>query len=549
VSWARRDALVAAGVVLSALVLHAGVIGHGFVNWDDNRFITANPLFAAGGWNYVRAALTRVQFEAYHPLHLLSYLPDRWLWPRHPAGFHAVNLALFGLDVLLLFRLARRHAGLGAAAGAALLLAAHPLCVEPVAWVSGRKDLLAAAFFVGVLLLEDRRDAADGRGSPAGLALFAAALLSKTATLCLPPLIWGWLLWMRRTTARAPPPRARPYALLGLLPAMAVVTIWRQHDMIGRRPVAAPIDVLATLATYARRTIWPSDLAAVYPFEMPTAVPSALLAGAFLIAVVLLWRRLPHPARFAVFAFPVALLPVANLVPLTFRFADRYAFLALAILVPPVAIGLEVSFRAGRALRAVAIGAATAAIVALAAVTFGQTASWASSTALWARASAAQPEAFMARLKYGETLSELHDWASARNEFQAAVRLQPRNSHGYAGLFVVYASRAEEQGRLPVGTAQAWLTAFGKARENVAAFDALIAEVPRPACPECADTVLLMRLRRWPKPDEELLRAARAALEGGAPDAALVILDGVADKASPEWSALVEAARAPQGTR
>jgi hypothetical protein len=133
VSWARRDALVAAGVVLAAVALHAGVLHHGFVSWDDNRFITANPLFAAGGWTYVRAALTRVQFEAYHPLHLLSYLPDRWLWPSHPAGFHALNLALFGLDVFLLFRLARRHAGLAAAAGAALLFAAHPLCVEPVA--------------------------------------------------------------------------------------------------------------------------------------------------------------------------------------------------------------------------------------------------------------------------------------------------------------------------------------------------------------------------------------------------------------------------------
>jgi hypothetical protein len=417
------------------------------------------------------------------------------------------------------------------------------------AWSPSPKDLLAAAFFVGVLLLEDRRDAAEIRGSPAGLALFVAALLSKTAALCLPPLLWGWLLWMRRTTVRVATRRTLPYALLGLLPALAVVTIWRQHDMIGRRPVAAPIDVLATLAAYARRTIWPSDLAAVYPFEIPAAVPSAVLAGAFLLALVLLWRRLPHPARFAVFAFPVALLPVANLVPLTFRFADRYAFLALAILVSPVAIGLDALFCSGRATRAVAIGSATGAIVALAAVTIGQTASWASSTALWARAAAAQPEALMARLKYGETLSELHDWVGARDEFQAAVRLQPRNSHGYAGLFVVYASRAEEQGRLPPGTAQTWLSAFGKARESAAAFDALIASVPRSACTECADTLLLMRVRRWPKPDGELLREARAALDGGAPDAALVILDGVADKASPEWSALVGAAHATQGTR
>jgi hypothetical protein len=114
VTSARLNALVGGGVAVLAAALAATALGQGFVNWDDNRFITANPLFAAVGWIYVRAALTRIQFDAYHPLHLLSYLPDRWLWPQNPAGFHAVNLILFALDVFLLFRLARRHACLPA---------------------------------------------------------------------------------------------------------------------------------------------------------------------------------------------------------------------------------------------------------------------------------------------------------------------------------------------------------------------------------------------------------------------------------------------------
>ena len=79
-------ATIGAGVAVLAVALHFGALGQGFVNWDDNRFITANPLFSAGGWSYVRAALTQIQFEAYHPLHLLSYLPDRWLWSQSPAG-------------------------------------------------------------------------------------------------------------------------------------------------------------------------------------------------------------------------------------------------------------------------------------------------------------------------------------------------------------------------------------------------------------------------------------------------------------------------------
>jgi hypothetical protein len=550
VTTARRNALAAVGVVLAALALHARALGYGFLNWDDNRFITANPLFAAGGWAYVRAALTRVQLEAYHPLHLLSYLPDRWLWPDRAAGFHAVSLALFGFDAFLLFRLARRHAGPGAAAAAVLLFVAHPLCVEPVDWISGRKELLAAAFFVGVLLVEDARVATDVRVSPAGLLLFAAAILSKTSTLCLPLLVWLWLVWMRPTTLRIATRRALPYALLGLVPAIAVVTIWRQHQMLGPRPVAAPIDVLATLATYARRTVWPHHLAIIYPAQMPAAVVSAALAGAFLVAGVLLWRRLPPPARFALLAFPVALLPVANIVPVGLRFADRYAFLALEILVPPAAIGLDALFRAGKTSRAVAIVGVTVAVLSLAAVTLPQSATWASSRTLWARAAAAHPEVVRARLRYGDTLLEARDWAGAGDEFQAAVRLEPLSSFGYAALFFLYASRAEEGGRIPVGTAHEWILAFRDAQTRSATFDAFMAEVPHAVCPQCADTLLLLRLRRWPKPDRVLRQAARGALDEGAPDAALIFLDGAVDKGGAEWRALyAEAGRALSAPR
>jgi hypothetical protein len=146
VAPSRLNAWVGTGVSLLAVILHADALGYGFLNWDDNRFITSNPLFAQGGWTYVRAALTQVQFDAYHPLHLLSYLPDRWLWPQSAAGFHGVGLALFALDVFLLFCLAIRHAGLAGAAVATSLFAAHPFCVEPVVWISARKDLLASIF-------------------------------------------------------------------------------------------------------------------------------------------------------------------------------------------------------------------------------------------------------------------------------------------------------------------------------------------------------------------------------------------------------------------
>src|SRR6266567_2846339 len=58
-------------------------------------------------------------------------------------AFHAVNLGLFLGIVALLFALARRLAGLPAAAVAASLLALHYAVDVPVRWISGSQDLIA----------------------------------------------------------------------------------------------------------------------------------------------------------------------------------------------------------------------------------------------------------------------------------------------------------------------------------------------------------------------------------------------------------------------
>jgi hypothetical protein len=317
--------------------------------------------------------------------------------------------------------------------------------------------------------------------------------------------------------------------------------------MIPVRPTGAPVDVLATLATYVRRTIWPSDLGPIYPEAMPRPGLSAALAVALAFAALLGWRRLPPPARFALVAFPVALLPVANIVPVVFRFADRYAFLALGMLVPPAAIAIQSLFRVGRSRRFAAIGVVAAVGILLTSTSLALAATWSNSRALWAHATAAHPDALLGRLKYGETLRDLGDWPPAVAEYQVVVRLRPNSPLGYVGLFHLYATRAEAQQRLPPGTARKWLGELGAAIDDPRAFNALIVQVPHLACPECANSLLLLNLRRWPWPDESLCRAARAALDQGMPDAAFVLLGQVTDQQTPEWVSLYTESRLAAG--
>src|ERR1051325_11771450 len=70
-----------------------------------------------------------------------------WSW-------HLLNVVLHWLVVLLVFRIVRDHLWLGAgavpvAAGAAIIVAVHPLNTEPIDYLSARSALLTAVFYLG----------------------------------------------------------------------------------------------------------------------------------------------------------------------------------------------------------------------------------------------------------------------------------------------------------------------------------------------------------------------------------------------------------------
>lgn len=534
----RADLLWTTGLAAVAVLLYSAAFAAGFLNWDDDRFITANPLFARGGWAYVHAAWTSVQMEAYHPLHLLAYLPDRLLWKDAPLGFHLLNLALFAADAGLLYRLARRLAPPLAAGLAVLLFVVHPLCVESVMWISARKDLLALLFFVLVLLREDR--VATARPSLLGLLLFAGALLSKTSTVCLPLVLVAWLVFLRAVPWRMAVVRALPYVGVAVAAGIVTILVWRAKDMIlVHRPLSVWMDVPATLGVYARRVLVPVDLSPIY-----AAVPRAatwLAAGALAagLAFVATYRRLPGAGRFAFVAFVAALAPVSNLIPIYFRFADRYALLALAVLVPPVALALaQVQLQARRAFLLLLVPV----VGLLAFATCTQSRAWLDSAGLFQQAVRAQPDALYARLKLGETRRDRHEWQAAVEQYQAAIRLAPDSTLGYAGLMYAYAQRAEEGAILPAGSAHAWLAALGPALVDPQAFARLLEDVSATKCAPCRNSLLLLGLHRYPQSDTQLLAAAKKAIELGHADVALVYLSVVQDAGSAEYARLQQAA-------
>src|SRR6476646_8844980 len=115
----------------------------------------------------------------YRPVTTLSYLLNYAVLGNgaRPAGYHAVNLALQGLNAALVYLLAFKLFGsTGLAFATAAIWSSHPLLTESVTNIIGRSDLLAGAAILGALIIHIR--AFDGRAAA------VLAIISSIGILC-----------------------------------------------------------------------------------------------------------------------------------------------------------------------------------------------------------------------------------------------------------------------------------------------------------------------------------------------------------------------------
>ncbi|PYI42481.1 MAG: hypothetical protein DMF12_06720 [Verrucomicrobia bacterium] len=116
---------------------------------------------------------------------------DCQLYGLKAGGHHATNVILHTIAVLLLFRVLREMTGaVWKSTIVAALFAVHPLHVESVAWVSERKDVLSAVFFLLMLNAYVRYARAPSMTRYLLVAvLFAAGLMSKPMLVTAPVIL------------------------------------------------------------------------------------------------------------------------------------------------------------------------------------------------------------------------------------------------------------------------------------------------------------------------------------------------------------------------
>lgn len=461
---APRDAWIDRLIVaIGALVAFGQALPYPLVaSWDDRRFLIEDELVTHPSLEALRSIWLEPHFEAYHPLHLMSYWLDvPWLgavgW-----SVRATSLALFvGVGFAMLAWLRALGVGRFAALLATLAFVVHPVQVELVVWGTGRKDVLAALFGLLAWLAHLRsRDLWD-RDAWISRALFLCACLSKTSAVTLPLAMFAADLWLARRPARDAAIQQAPAVALAAALGALTVAIWTGNEMI--RPVedagSSATLVLASISHAIATLVVPARVSPLYAFvedDPPSAPFLALGLAACVILGAFAWQRratrLGRLVGAGLATFLALYLPVSNVVPTYYEFQDRHLSLPLLGLALVLAAVLDRD-RASDAAEArpttAVLVLGLACVLPLAARTIQYEQVWSSDARLWAHATSTHPRAYYAWMKLGEVRRDEGRFDGAIDAYDHAVTIRPLQRLGYLGLLMTLARRDERDEALP----------------------------------------------------------------------------------------------------
>jgi tetratricopeptide (TPR) repeat protein len=457
-------------LILFPALVFAQTLRFDFV-FDDNIVILGDPLvakqFSPKGIFGSEVRVADVALGYYRPLITLSYRLDRALWGLNPAGYHLTNLFWHLLATYLIYRLALRTTGrLVAAWTGAMVFAVLPAHTEAIGWIQGRVDLISTAFtLLALLALLRARDAAEPISwwwAALGGLGFLAALLAKESTAALP---LAWAIW--EVSGRTPDrgdtrgaglvSRFAPLCLAGLaywfLRWRAVGTSLSFFSMSLSRAALRALAISSVLAEYGRILFFPDPALNFHQTLMVAPSLTTLATGLAIVlalggGLVIVWRR-NRPLFPWVTWVPMMLLPPLLFIlqaraPETgFFTAERFLYLPsvgwCVLLGSLVAAALkeneQVRWSGWRSIIFAAI------LLGYAGLTLMRLLPWANAvdlyTAMKAQSKMPTSVRVLVHNNLGEVYLERGDFPLAREEFQAALRLNPDYSFAYNNLGVL----------------------------------------------------------------------------------------------------------------
>lgn len=473
----RRFGLTIVAILGLTALVHAPEFGNPFLFFDDPQNVLDNPSIRALTLHHLGIYFTAPLLGMYSPLVYLSFALDYAIGGFDTTAYHASNLVLHLVNVLLVAVIARRltnHATTGAVV--ALLFGVHPVNVAGVAPISVRSSLLYSAFYLAAYLAYltyARRG--ERRWLATAVLCFILSGLAKSAAVVFPAVLILTDVYLGRRLTRQVWFEKVPFVLIAAV--FAALTLAFRSDLGAAQdfsPVERAVLALYSLAYYAFALVVPAALSPFHPYpqridgQLPLSIYGAAFACLLVVAAAWRWKSQRRLLAFGGLFFLFNIVLVLKLVPLGVEFiADRYVYLpSIGLLLAVVESGLRLA--RGPAQRRAVLAGFVAVAVWFSTVAYARTGDWrdrltfetrilqrypddpdalaglgialadqgrvGEAAASFTRAAAIDPDNGDTRVNLCAALQKLGRFEDAVREGRAAVRLRPQQADAHSNL-------------------------------------------------------------------------------------------------------------------
>ena len=467
-------------LAIAIFLLYLPSLDGDFLNWDDGEYIYKNVHMSNLSPEFIKYAFTHVINSNYHPLTIISYGLDYTFWGLNPKGYHLTNVLLHSLNtalvVLLSFALidtARAkgftvpmsdRTSLFVAAGTGLLFGTHPLHVESVAWVSERKDVLYAAFYLSGMMTYLKYTPSARQYYWITAIFFLLSILSKPMAVTFPAILLLLDYYPLKRFSNEPGGVRLSKLLLEKLAffalgfAFSIITILSQTKALiainelywYERPLLA----IRGLVFYLYKFILPIGLAPFYradtsPAGLADIAAILLVAGITFYCATTFWKKRLWTALWAYYI--IALLPVLNLVQAGSQgAADRYTYMPLLAPMFLSALMAAIGFkRAGGSRffpdlkRAILMFVYVGVISVIIYSTYNQIGFWKNSMTLWTREIKVFPYEPLALSQLSDVYLKQKKYRKAEFYITTALQINPKDPMYYLKRSHVFSGKGQ----------------------------------------------------------------------------------------------------------
>jgi tetratricopeptide (TPR) repeat protein len=442
-------------LALAVLALYWPLTRYGFVNFDDDEYVTANPHVLGGPTaNAIKWAFTTGHASNWHPVTWLSHMLDCQLFGAGNAGaMHLVNVLFHTANSVLIFLLLRRATGSEyRSLCAAALFAFHPLHVESVAWIAERKDVLSTLFWILATWYYVSYAITSRRLNYwCALLFFAIGLMAKPMLVTLPAMFLLLDYWpLKRFSTQKLNSlviEKLPFFFLALASSVVTFLVQKQVAIVKLDQLSLLLRIANATTTYIAylgKTFWPAKLVFFYPHPITHSSYEVILSALALVVITagvwLLRHRSPY-LLFGWFWYLGTLVPVIGLVQVgSQEMADRYTYVPLIGIFVGLVWGLSDCFDRLAAGRMYAAPVAAFALVSCAIVTANQIRYWKDSVTLFEHALAFTRKNLVANINIGAAYMLQGRNTEALQHYLAALQIKPDNAKAQYNLGVALAS-------------------------------------------------------------------------------------------------------------